>query len=63
MTPEPSILFHGDLSMQNILVDDDGKIIGIVDWECVSALALWKACQLPELLEDRDRNEELKREN
>lgn len=37
-TPEQSILFHDDLSMQNILVDDNGKITGVIDWECVSAL-------------------------
>jgi aminoglycoside phosphotransferase (APT) family kinase protein len=61
-TPELSILFHDDLSMQNILVDGDGKITGFIDWECVSALPLWRACGLPGLLKGRDRNEEPKRD-
>ncbi|KAG4435592.1 hypothetical protein IFR05_008938 [Cadophora sp. M221] len=52
---EESVLFHDDLSMQNILVDNDGKITGVVDWECVSALPLWRACTLPEFLKGRDR--------
>lgn len=37
---ESSVLVHDDLSMQNILVDSDGKITGVIDWECVSALPL-----------------------
>ncbi|KFY16929.1 hypothetical protein V492_01008 [Pseudogymnoascus sp. VKM F-4246] len=61
-TPELSILFHDDLSMQNILCDDDGKITGIIDWECVSALPLWRACELPEFLTGRDRDEEPQRD-
>ncbi|KUJ07009.1 kinase-like protein [Mollisia scopiformis] len=60
--PETTILFHDDLSMQNILVDDNEKITGVIDWECVSALPLWRACQLPQFLEGRERNEEPKRE-
>lgn len=62
-TPEPSILFHDDLSMQNILCNSDGKITGIIDWECVSALPLWRACSLPEFLTGRERNEEPKRDH
>lgn len=61
-TPKLSILFHDDLSMQNILCDGDGKITGILDWECVSALPLWRACELPEFLTGRDRNEEPQRD-
>jgi aminoglycoside phosphotransferase len=61
-TLELSILFHDDLSMQNILVDDNGKITGFIDWECVSALPLWRACELPGFLKGRDRNEEPKRD-
>jgi Ser/Thr protein kinase RdoA (MazF antagonist) len=57
-----SVLFHDDLSMQNILVDDDGKITGVIDWECVSALPLWRAFELPILLTGRDRDEEPKRD-
>lgn len=60
--PERSMLFHDDLSMQNILCDGDGKITGIIDWECVSALPLWRACSLPEFLTGRERNEGPKRD-
>lgn len=56
--PEPSVLFHGDLSQYNILVDDNGTLTGVVDWECVSALPLWKACYYPFFLEGRPRDEE-----
>ncbi|KAF1997655.1 kinase-like protein [Amniculicola lignicola CBS 123094] len=32
---EHNIVFtHADLNMRNILVDDNGKLSGIVDWEC-----------------------------
>jgi hypothetical protein len=48
--------------MQNILVDGDGKIPGIVDWEFVSAPPLWRACELPGFLKGRDRKEEPKRD-
>ena len=55
---EPSVLFHNDLSQYNILIDDNGTLTGVVDWECVSALPLWKACDYPFLLEGRPRDEE-----
>lgn len=48
---EPSMLFHDDLSKHNILVDDGGALSGVIDWECVSALPLWKACYYPSFLE------------
>ena len=55
---------HDDLSQQNILVDkDNGKLTAVVDWECVSALPLWKACQLPEFLESRNCQEKPVKEN
>ncbi|TVY36427.1 Altered inheritance of mitochondria protein, mitochondrial [Lachnellula subtilissima] len=59
---ELSMLCHNDLSMQNILVDSDGRITGVVDWECVSALPLWRACGMPTFLQGRDRIEEPKRD-
>jgi Ser/Thr protein kinase RdoA (MazF antagonist) len=61
-TPELSTLFHGDLSMRNILIDDDGKITGIIDWECVSALPLWRASKPPGFLQGKERNEDPKRD-
>ncbi|KAK2744786.1 hypothetical protein FQN55_006542 [Onygenales sp. PD_40] len=60
---ESTILFHDDLSRQNILVDESGKLTGIVDWECVSTLPLWRACQIPHLLEGRNRYEKPQRES
>ena len=60
---ESTVLYHDDLSMQNILVDEMGKLTAVVDWECVSALPLWRACQIPALLEGRDRDEEPRRED
>ena len=59
---ESSIVFHDDISMQNILVDDTDKIVAVVDWECVSALPSWRACQLPHLLEGRTRVEKPRKE-
>jgi aminoglycoside phosphotransferase (APT) family kinase protein len=36
--PAPPSLNHGDLRLKNVLVDDDGEITAIVDWEdCLSA--------------------------
>ena len=54
---ERSVIHHDDLSFHNILVDDNGSLTGIVDWECVSALPLWKACQFPAFLVSPDQME------
>ncbi|OCL02706.1 kinase-like protein [Glonium stellatum] len=54
---ESFALLHHDLSFQNILVDDNGKLVGVVDWECVSTMPLWKVCQQPQFLDIRERNE------
>ncbi len=48
--------------MQNILVDGDGEITGIIDWECVSTLPLWRASEAPVFLKGRDRYQEPKRD-
>jgi aminoglycoside phosphotransferase (APT) family kinase protein len=48
--PEPSMLFHNNLSIYNIMVSEDGELTGVVNWECVSALPLWKACEFPSFL-------------
>ncbi|TVY47021.1 hypothetical protein LOCC1_G002696 [Lachnellula occidentalis] len=44
------VLFHHDLSCQNMLVDDNKNFLGVLDWGFISALPLWKACQLPYFL-------------
>ncbi|KAJ5518571.1 Aminoglycoside phosphotransferase [Penicillium expansum] len=56
--PEPSMIFHHDLSRHNILVDDSGELTGLLDWECVSAVPVWKACNYPTFLEGRPRRSE-----
>jgi hypothetical protein len=65
---EQTVLHHDDLHANNILADESGTVTGIVDWECVSALPLWKACFYPKFLyapprhtpeEDPDQNAEL----
>ena len=53
--PEPSALYHNDLSQHNIMVDGGGILTGVVDWECVSTVPLWKACSYPSFLEGRAR--------
>ncbi|KAF4983798.1 hypothetical protein FZEAL_882 [Fusarium zealandicum] len=53
---EPTMICHGDMSRSNILVDGSGKISGVVDWEFVSALPLWKACSIPSFLEGHPRH-------
>lgn len=50
-TRESTFLFHPDLSANNVLLNDHGNLIGIVDWECVIATPSWLSCQLPEFLE------------
>ncbi|CAG7991727.1 unnamed protein product [Penicillium olsonii] len=48
---EPSSVFHDNISESNLLVSDDGELTGVIDWEFVSAVPLWKACSYPEFLE------------
>ncbi|RIA93140.1 kinase-like domain-containing protein [Glomus cerebriforme] len=52
MDQEPFILVHSDFDAQNILVDcspvnDDIKIVGIIDWEFSRTGTLWNLCQYP----------------
>ncbi|CAG7919029.1 unnamed protein product [Penicillium olsonii] len=54
--PEPSMIFHDDLSRRNILVDEKGELMGVINWECVSTLPLWKACYFPAFLHGRPRD-------
>jgi aminoglycoside phosphotransferase (APT) family kinase protein len=55
-TKEPSMLYHPDLSANNILVNDEGDLVGIVDWESVIAAPAWLSCQLPEFLQGPSRS-------
>jgi aminoglycoside phosphotransferase (APT) family kinase protein len=56
---EKTVFFHHDPSNHNVLVDDDGALTGLLDWECVSAVPLWKACDFPSFLEGRPREVKL----
>ncbi|KAK0639822.1 phosphotransferase enzyme family-domain-containing protein [Cercophora newfieldiana] len=56
--PEATALYHHDLHLNNILVDDHGKITAVLDWECVSAMPLWMTANLPKFLEGPEREEE-----
>jgi len=51
--PEPSMILHDDLSRHNILVNEDGSLSAVVDWECISAQPLWMACQYPPILQGK----------
>ncbi|KAK1584956.1 phosphotransferase enzyme family-domain-containing protein [Colletotrichum navitas] len=56
--PEQTFLWHDDLSLQNILVDDDGSITAVLDWECVSTMPSWVVTQAPKFLNGAPREEE-----
>ncbi|KAF2450903.1 hypothetical protein P171DRAFT_439460 [Karstenula rhodostoma CBS 690.94] len=40
-TPETFVLAHPDLDLQNIFVDEDGKITGIIDWSGLRTVPRW----------------------
>ncbi|KAL8787241.1 MAG: hypothetical protein Q9195_007851 [Heterodermia aff. obscurata] len=48
----PYTLHHHDLNASNIIVDPETfKIIGIVDWEMVNIVPLWRAASYPRFLD------------
>ncbi|KAK8128473.1 hypothetical protein PG984_009581 [Apiospora sp. TS-2023a] len=56
---EKTMMWHTNLSADNIFIDDTGVITGVLDWECISAIPRSVACQLPAfLLEGHDRFQE-----
>lgn len=54
---EQTVLFHNNLSMHNLIIDEQAHLTTIMDWEGVSAVPLWRACQLPALFDERIREE------
>ncbi|KAH6615305.1 phosphotransferase enzyme family-domain-containing protein [Boeremia exigua] len=48
---ETTSVLHQDLSSNNILVDDKGDLVGIIDWECAVAAPHWQACRVPQFLD------------
>ncbi|KAL3476605.1 phosphotransferase enzyme family-domain-containing protein [Aspergillus californicus] len=59
--PERSVIWHQDLSLSNILINEQGEITAVIDWECVSAMPLWMATQTPKFLNGSTRDKEPKR--
>ncbi|KAH7385713.1 kinase-like protein, partial [Pyrenochaeta sp. MPI-SDFR-AT-0127] len=53
--PEEYVLHHQDLSSNNMMVDENYDLSGIIDWECVHTVPLWLACQLPQFLRGQER--------
>ncbi|KAI1631517.1 kinase-like domain-containing protein [Biscogniauxia mediterranea] len=50
-TPAPTMLWHDNISLDNLLVDENGVLCGVLDWQCVSCLPLHEACQFPAFLQ------------
>jgi Ser/Thr protein kinase RdoA (MazF antagonist) len=50
--PERTAIWHHDLSLTNILVNEEGDITAVIDWECVSAMPLWMSTQTPKFPDD-----------
>ncbi|KAI0380006.1 kinase-like domain-containing protein [Hypomontagnella monticulosa] len=50
---EPTMLWHDDISLDNIFVDHNGILCGVIDWKCISCLPLYEACRLPAFLRQR----------
>ncbi|KAK5997137.1 hypothetical protein PT974_02490 [Cladobotryum mycophilum] len=53
--PERSSLWHDDLSLQNILVDERGAITAIIDWESLATMPRWVTTQFPDFLSGNSR--------
>ncbi|KAI1800807.1 kinase-like domain-containing protein [Daldinia bambusicola] len=47
---EQTMLWHDDISLDNVLVDENGVLQGVIGWSCVSCLPLYEACQFPAFL-------------
>jgi hypothetical protein len=59
--PERSLIWHQDLSLSNILLNEQGEVTAIIHWECVSATPLWMSTQTPKFLDDATRDKEPQR--
>lgn len=44
---EEFALHHMAIHRHNLIVDMKGNVRAVLDWECVSAMPLWKGCQIP----------------
>ncbi|KAI1069136.1 hypothetical protein LB507_006102 [Fusarium sp. FIESC RH6] len=57
-TPERTVVWHDDLSLSNMIIDEDGNLNGIIDWECISTIPIWAATDTPSFLRSQDRHDE-----
>ena len=48
---ESTVLFAHDMHERNILVNEGGDLLAILDWEFVSTVPIWQACRVPSFLE------------
>lgn len=51
------------MSLSNILINEQGEITPLLDWECVSAMPPWMATAVPKFLQGSVREEEPKRQD
>ncbi|KAI0967154.1 phosphotransferase enzyme family-domain-containing protein [Xylaria arbuscula] len=49
--PLRTVLCHDNLSLDNILVNDEGVFTGVLDWQCITCLPLHESCQFPAFLQ------------
>ncbi|KAK8034618.1 hypothetical protein PG993_009613 [Apiospora rasikravindrae] len=55
---ERTAIYHHDLSEMNIMVDEQGHITGIVDWECVSTMPSWMITRAPVFIHSNRKRKE-----
>jgi aminoglycoside phosphotransferase (APT) family kinase protein len=55
--PQTFTLHHHDLHANNISVNANHELSGIINWECMPTVPLWAACEIPKFLQTlRDRD-------
>ena len=54
---EPTVPWHIDLDLRNIMLGSDNTLSGIIDWEFVPTLPLWATTQTPKFLDGYVRHE------
>ncbi|KAJ1326957.1 phosphotransferase [Microdochium nivale] len=51
--PASTFLWHDNLSADNLLVDDNGVLRGVLDWADISCLPRHAACEMPAVLQQQ----------
>lgn len=60
--PERTVVWHDDLSLQNIMVDDKGAVTAIIGWEGVATMPFWYATRMPSFLRGNAREKKPRRD-